>query len=322
MSIVFASNDAADFPGATVVTTAGDFRSAYVSEAFEVSNGTTGLLASSWTLFPEVSGDVTWIHYQFKKDVNTDGVNADGNTMFAAYDSSGNVIFEVDVTDGAHRINIAGIGGGTFGDRISQNLKAIDFKVDTAGSTCVVEMYVNGALIKSQSQTSSAGNPIALYWRSFDQNNSGNNTRETVSEFIVADEDTRNMGLAIMTPNAVGNYTAWTGNHVETGDSDLGTGAVADSTGLKLSSDLTAYAGPATAGFRALVVNNKASTRGNVGDLRNFLRISSTDYNGAAMSVGETIKDYITVFNTNPNTTDTWASADIAGVEVGTESLV
>jgi len=322
MTIVFASNDASDFPGATVVTTAGDFRSDYVSEAFEVSNGNTGLLTSSWTLFPEVSGNVTWIHFQFKKDANTGGVNGDGSTMFQAFDDAGNVVFAIDIDNGGTRIFIAGIAGTNMGDRIGKSLKAIDFMCDTTGANCTVEMYVAGALVRTETQTSSDGNPIALYWRSFDHDNSGTEAHETVSEFIVADEDTRNLGLTIMTPNAVGNHTAWNGNHVETGDSDLGTGAIADSTGLKLSSDMTAYAGPATAGLFALVVNNNASTRGVVGDLRNFLRISSTDYNGAAMGVGETIKNHITVFNTNPATTDTWDSADIDGVEVGIESLV
>lgn len=320
MTIVFASNDLADFPGAIAVATAGDFRSDYVSEAFEVSNGGGSAIFGSWTMFPEVSGNITWIHFQFKKDTNSGGSNADGYGLFLAYDSTGTIVFYFNILDGAWQTIING-GIGSFGDRWGKSLTAVDIMIDTTGANCTVKLYLNGALIHQNTQTSSAGNPVALNWRSADQDNAGTQTHETVSEFIVADADTRNLGLAILTPNAAGNHTAWEGDHVETGDSDLGTGAVADATGLKLSSDLTAYAGPATSGFFALVVVNKASTRGSVGDLRNFLRISAADYNGAAMGVSETIKSYVTVWNTNPNTTDTWGSADIAGVEIGVESL-
>lgn len=322
MTIVFASNDQADFPGSQVVTTAGRFRAAYVSEAFRVSDGDSGGLDySSWSNFPEVAGTVTWIHFQYWKNTNIEGTNGDGETLFSAYASDGTRIFRWNINNGNINLLINGVTGPNFGDKIGTGIKAIDIMVDTTGSTMVVQLYVEGVLVMNRSETSSEGNPIALNWRAYDHSNSNIFVQETVSEFIVADEDTRGLGLAIMTPTGAGNHSAWIGDHVETGDGDLGTGAVAKSVGLKLSSTMDAYAGPATSAMRALVVKNVASTRGSVGDLRNFVRISSTDYDGSAMGVGETIKSYLSVFDTNPDTTDPWASADFASTEIGTESL-
>ncbi len=323
MTIVFATNDLADFPGAIEVTTAGKFRADYVSEAFIVCNGDDfTVITSSWSNFPEVSGDITWIHFQYSKfRVIVDSVSVDGETLFAAYDSSGNKMFHFDLSNGKVQMFLDGVLKSSFTDPIKLDLVSIDMKFDTTGANTVVDYYVNSALIARITAASTSGNPIALHWRSFDHVDFSSVTNEHVSEFIVADEDTRNMGLSLLTPTSAGNHTGWNGDYVELGDNDLGTGAVAGSTGLKLSSVMSAYAGPATSGLRALVVNNKGSTRGSVGDIRNFLRMSATDYNGAAMGVTETIKTYVTVFDTNPDTSDVWASSDFSGVEVGVESL-
>jgi hypothetical protein len=130
------------------------------------------------------------------------------------------------------------------------------------------------------------------------------------------------MGVSAVKPNAVGNYSEWEGNHVETGDTSLATGASSSDVGTKLSSVPSPFVGPATSAFRALLILNKASTRGTiVGDLRNFVRIAATDYPAAAMGANETIKDRVTVWNVNPNTGIDWGSADIASVEIGIETL-
>ena len=322
MAIVFASNDIADFEGALLITTAGDRRTSYVSEAFEVSNGTNNPIFSSWTNFPEVSGTITWIHFQAIKDTSTGGANAHGMPLALIYDSVGNLICYFNVTSGAWQTVINGSGSTTYGDPMGTTLRAVDIMIDTAGANIVVDLYVDQVLVKSHTVAATQGNPVAMNWKCYDLQNLSIATHLTVSEFIVADEDTQNFGLSDMSPNAAGNHTAWTGDHVETGDSDLGKIASVDTTGQKLSSGLSTFGGPASSALKALVVTNHASVRGGtVGDIRNFLRISATDYNGAGFGVGVAILPFVTVWLTNPDTAVDWDTTDFSGVEVGVESL-
>lgn len=323
MTIVFASNDIVDFQGASIITDTNDRRTAYVSESFEVANGAGDPLHTSWTTWPEVSGTVTWIHFQGKKDINAGGANADGRVIGFIVDDTGAVVCYVNCVNGAWTLVVDGNSSATFSDPMGTTLRAVDIKIDTASTNTVFEFYVDQVLAKTHTASSTLGNPVAIMWQCYDLENGFGQTHLTVSEFIVADEDTQNFGLSDMTPDAAGNHTAWTGNHVETGDSDLGRVAFVDTTGQKLSSDLSTFNGPSSSALKALVITNRASVRGGtVGDIRNFVRISSTDYNAsAALGVGEAIVPLISVFLTNPDTASDWDTTDFSGVEVGVESL-
>jgi len=327
MTIIFATNDLADFPGGILSTTAGDFRSAYVSSAIQVSDGNslTPIQISS-SRIPPVAGDVTWLHFQYRKEINIGNANADGNMLFELVSGTGVKIMDFDVDNAI--LNCRLFGSSTLttavtGNGPSTGITAFDIKIDLT-SDITIEVWINQALVHDESQawTSSPGNPEYILWRGFDIDSGGTPSKQWVSELIVADEDTQNMGLSEMIPDAAGNYSAWKGDHVETGDNDLGTGASSSSTGQKLSSDLSSFGGPSSSALRALVILNKASTRGGtVGDLRNFLRIGGADFNGAALGVGETIKNYVTVYDQNPDTSSDWDTTDFAGVEIGIESL-
>lgn len=329
MSIVFASNDAADFPGAKVSTTAGDFRSTYVDKAFHMEGNDVRITTLASTRIPPVAGTVTWIHFQFRKSQNVipSASSADGNMLFDLHSGTGVKILDFDILNGV--LNCRVFGSSTLTSPVTNRLDgitlmAIDIKVDLT-TDISVEVYKDGVLVYNQSQawTSSPGNPEFIFWRIWDMRGfTPQEEDQYISELIIADESTINMGLSDMTPNAAGNYSQWVGNHVETGDTDLGTGASVAAVSQKLSSALSTFGGPASSALRALVVVNKASTRGGtVNDLRNFLRISATDYNGAALGVGESITEHVTVWDVNPNTALDWDTTDFAGVEVGIESL-
>ena len=328
MTIVFASNDINAFPSALINTVASKRRTAYVSEAFEVANGSEQ--GDFWppnsvrTNFPEVSGNVTWIHFQGTKvTAESTSSAADGRAIGEFFDSLGARICFIDVNNGLWILNVDGNASAGFTGPMGANtLRAIDIKIDTTGSNTVFELYSDQVLIKSHTAASSLGNPVSIFWVMRDLVGFAQETHFVISEFIVADEDTRDFGLSDMTPDATGNHTAWSGDHVETGAVDLGRLAHVTTTGQKLSSGLSSFAGPASSALKALVVTNYASVRGGtVGDIRNFLRINSTDYDGVAFGVGEAVQPFINVFLTNPDTASDWDTTDFSGVEIGIESL-
>ena len=328
MAIVFATNDISDFVGAGISTDSTDRRTAYVSQAFITSAnsvGQAGLIA--FTRIPTVAGNITWIHFQYAKSRDFTGGGSDGFAVLELFSGSGVKILDFDMSNGVIRLRLFGsstLTANITGNMIGQNAPmAVDIKIDLT-SDISVEMFVNGVSKYNQSQawSSSPGNPAGIYWRIADASDFGAILQYT-SELIVADESTIGMGLSKMVPNAAGNYSQWQGDHAATGDSDVGTGVSTDAISQKLSSGLSSIIGPASSALRALVVNTKASTRGGtVNDLRTYLRISSTDYNGAAMGVDGDIKSHITVWDTNPDSAADWDTTDFSGVEVGVESLI
>jgi len=325
MTIYFARNDSAAFPGAVVSIAAGSFRSDYVSESFLTRGDQANPTVTSITRIPPVAGNVTWIHFQYYKPVSNSGSNAQGNQLLELRSGTGTLILDFNVSFGEVECRLFGSATKTVeipGRLDNIAVQAIDIKIDLT-SDITVEIYQNSGLVYNESQawTSSPGNPELIYWRLFDLLVGSGTVEQSVSELIIADESTIHLGLSEMVPNAAGNYSQWIGNHIETGDADLGTGAASDAINQKLSSAMTAFAGPASSAMRAFLIVSKASTRGvTVGDLRNFLRISATDYNGAALGVGEGIESHVTVWDTNPNTLTDWDTADFSGVEIGTET--
>jgi hypothetical protein len=327
MSIIFASNDESDFPRAVVSTTAGNFRSSYVSRAFEVAQGKDFPEFTSWTPFPQAAGDVVWIHFQMRMDYDSVTSNSDGDGPFRIYDTNGALIFKNDMLNGVFSGNVFGSTTGSAsitGNWSGTTIRAVDIKIDITAPNLTVEIFDDGISVFNQTVTNNGKlKPAAIYWEFWDITSTAAFDFLYISEFIAADESTIGMGLSEMIPNAAGNYSAWNGNHIETGSSDDGQGASSDATSEKLSSALSTFAGPASSALRALVVNNRASVRGGtVGDLRNFLRISATDYNGAAMGVGAGLGTNVTVWDTNPNSALDWNTTDFSGVEIGVESLV
>lgn len=325
MTIVFATNDGSDFPGAGVSTNAAHFRAAYVSRSFITDSNNTASTITAITTIPPVAGDITWIHFQYRKERDFSGNSSDGFAVMELYSGSGTKILDFDLNNGLVRLRLFGSSTLTIniiGNMVGTNVYSVDIKIDLT-SDISVKMYINGGLVydRSQAWSSSPGNPALIFWSIFQVSDFGG-TAQYVSELIIADEPTIHMGISELTPNATGNYSEWLGDHAATGDNDLGTGASSKVVADKLSSVLTSFSGPASPAIRAVLVNTKASTRGGtVNDLRNFLRISATDYNGAAMGVGEGIENHVTMWNTNPDTTDDWNTADFAGTELGVESL-
>jgi hypothetical protein len=324
MTILMATNDIIDFPGATINADAGKFQAGNVPHALMVANGNAGVGTTSWTVIPQASGDIVWIHFIAYFDAANQ--LGDGTLLFELYDTAGAKIMDFDLLVGVPDLLVYGSTTETVSalSHFTQDkLIPIDVRVDITAPNIVVDLYRDNVLWISNTVTNNGKlKPEALLWKTFDLT-AGNITDWLyVSEFIVADEDTRGMRLAEMTPSGAGNYSQWVGNHVETGDDDLSTGASSDTTGQKLSSTQTAYGGPATSAMRAVVVKNTVSTRGGVvNDIRNFVRISATDYNGAGLGVGEGITLLSTVWDQNPNTSADWGSADLAAIEIGVESL-
>jgi len=174
MTIVFATNDHLDFPGTVRITDAARFRSAYVSQAFQTDGAGITYGNAGFTQIPQVSGDVTWIHFQYAKATSFGGSSSDGNAVLHLSSVDGTAILDFDMLDGSIRIRL--FGSSTLTVNLGGNLtgtspKAIDLKIDLT-SDISVECFVDGIsqYDESQAWTSSPGNPGLIWWRTRDAN--------------------------------------------------------------------------------------------------------------------------------------------------------
>lgn len=145
------------------------------------------------------------------------------------------------------------------------------------------------------------------------------------SEIIVADEDTRNMRLAALSPTADGANTAWTGTFAdvdETGatDSDYLTSGTNGQKDTFVMSDI--HSSVSTMGVHSVVVSARAR-RGTTGpaNLKTVARISGTDYSSANLSGIDTgLRGLQSILATNPATSSAWTQSAVNGAEFGVES--
>lgn len=190
------------------------------------------------------------------------------------------------------------------------------------GNPGVAKLYQDGALVFLADDIDlSASGVSAINKIRFMQTN--NSWPSDYSEVIAADFPTVGSKLVLRPPNANGHYTEWDGdspgniNGLNPGDTFISVATA----GLRQSLALPDFPAPgADESIESVFVKSLNSADGFLsGDINHFLRIGSTDYDGAGITI-VTEKTAVTEFPTNPATSGAWSASDLNSTEHGIRS--
>jgi hypothetical protein len=208
-------------------------------------------------------------------------------------------------------------------------LSKIDVYVNYAVAGAI-KVWVGGVLVIDYSgdmttdgATSLTGFQLGVSWgASFP---SGSNT--CWSEMILADEDTRSLGLATIVPLAAGNTQSWTGAVTDINEATLSDATIITTPTAAQIAQFTVTNPASITGsspIRALVVNARAA-KGATGpqNIEACVRTASTDYtSGNLPGLSTTLDKVGYVFATNPNSGAPWLMSALTttGFNVGVKS--
>jgi len=322
-NIVFASNNLVHWPLSESSTTAGTYDSTRVPYSFFL-NYNQGM---SSVEFAPVSGNVTWVHFRlYFADAQDGNFNDYEYPLIRVFDTSDNELFKTIKKnlfdpDWRTKMYIFHDGGSITGDQAipfnKAKMNTVDLRYENTGSLVNLKLYVNGALAKDLEYTGAAtfGKPAKMtIGAAFSTDGAAT---QHVSEFLVADGDTRNARLEMLRPTAVGGESDWPGEATDLADNDPATGMQTTLTEQRETVLVSAYAGAAN--VSAVVVASLAYAGvGGPQNMRHTVRMSTVNYDDAADTLlSETLKYVISDIAINPGTSLPWTSADLSAIEMG-----
>ena len=198
------------------------------------------------------------------------------------------------------------------------SLHIFDFKI-VCGASGSVEVYIDSSLVSSGTIASSSTDNV----QTVNLYSTGNTNLAGFSQVLVKDATTilRKVGNRLI--NAVGNYSAWTGsgtitniNEIPLSDANLITdNANGDKASFKMSA-LTVTPTKVEAFVVSARINHDAS---GVQNAKAFIRESSTDYLGNALTVATGLVGQNAIWETDPATSAAWAvaAANSTTLEIG-----
>jgi len=230
----------------------------------------------------------------------------------------------VNMSNGLLALGISGNGStyttGTYSGRLTVAVVDFDFEVDVTGSDVTVKFYHNQILHTSAtiSNTGSLGIARSLTFAPVDALLI--NQKLFMSEFLVADVDTRGARVSLLQPTTTGGYTDWDGVFAELSDDDASTGMTSDTATDRVSANLDTYAGGASI---AAVLGVSRVARGASGPTRSrhFLRKSATNYNGIGKDLDLAPKFIVETWDLDPVDSAAWTSTKLSGYELGLQTL-
>lgn len=281
-------------------------------------SGFTGMLSE---------GDTMWCHfcvYPFDRGSSSSG---SGLPFFGIYSVDGNLLAGIKrFTSSSDNCASTVVGNSTvngvvqYGFNISV-IHTIDCSLTFSGGTLTFSWYSNGSLIETVSvaYTHSAGKmPATLKWAPA---YIGYYTRNaiTLSNVIVANQNTIGMNLAPLVPQAVGVFSDWTGALANLSDGDDTTVLQTNAAGKRYSWTLPEFS--TSQSIAALVMNMKGfSVQSTPASIRPFVRFGGANYDGPSYALpGETVLHRI--LPVNPATGLTWASFEVKNTELGILSV-
>jgi hypothetical protein len=316
-NILFASNNLAHWPGSTSGSTPGHYDSDRIPYSINFING-QALSSPQWL---DHAGDETWIHFNYYCG---DTQLTSEVTFFQAYDDQGNLLYaliqrfninaialELRLYDGAtsKAIDLSGY----MNDDV---LSFMDFKHTSTAFGLGIDIYHAGALLGSNTFPANANNygkPVrCIITAAF-----STTQPFEISEFIVADGDTRNARLDLLRPAATGAYSQWQGLISSLADDDSTTGVLTTVAAQRHSMTLTAYGGAQNVS-NLVAVSQTTRGQNSPTKLKHSVRLSLVDYDNALThDVGFPLELKVTDFLLNPGTSLPWTAADLAAVEMG-----
>lgn len=265
-----------------------------------------------------------WVHFRFRTaDISSSAVSG---YMLSFRDASNNLIGRLDFQSD-DLFCVAYGSGGSASSAVIDGFPAFtnmtfDVRMQQTGGNNIITLYLNGAFVRQASfAQGTRGAPQTVIWDTFDMVDANDQTLMWSEFIITSDEPTRGWRLAVLPPTAAGFHTDWTGPVTSVNSNDLLTAINGDANLEKNSYTLT-YNAPATdAGIRAVIAKAIAS-RAPIGpaNMRQFVRIGGTDYEGAqhALTLGQV--DYMHEWAVDPATSGAWSSTTIAAMEIGVKA--
>lgn len=205
---------------------------------------------------------------------------------------------------------------------VSNATYKIDVQLISYGSSGTVKIYI-----------SASANPIISYTGNISTAATTNldsvflvgptNSYSGMSEFIVADQDTRLLSLATLTPNAAGDLSQWTGAYTDIDESTANDTDVVNATvsGNVFQCNLSNLP-VGSWQVHGVKVNARATKVGSgISSMSLGLKTNGANHVPAPVSLGATWTTVESViFNTNPVTTTNWTPTDINALQLHLEA--
>lgn len=318
-NILFVSNNKSHFPLSNSVTTAGRFDANRVPYGISLAHGET----ISSPEFAPAAGNVTWLHHRLYFDTFE---TADTLHLIRGFDTNGNLLFSID-----HKFNTSDLvclltlyrSGGTVVQEQTfpfnrYLVNSVDVRYENNQTNFVsCKLYLNGGLAANVEHTSvpSFGNPAHFSCSTaFRSVSAGSNI---LSEFIVADGDTRNARLDLIRPTAVGGETDWVGLSTALADDDPSSGMTSIAAEERQTLLMSAYGGALNISAIVVATQSVAGANGPQ-NMKHTVRMSTVNYDGTpTFAMGDTLQYNITDFKINPATSLPWVGGDLTGLEMG-----
>jgi len=218
--------------------------------------------------------------------------------------------------DGTTLTTLATEAGNSMGGTVK-----VDLQLANYGSSSVVNVFINGALVISYSGSTAISGVSNL-----DCVGIGGDAAiggGGMSEIIVADEDTRSLSLLTMAPTGAGTTDAWTGtvtNMNGTTFSDANPNFT-NTASLDQQANIT---DPPTGSFAVKAVKISARAAASVGSTPTKLQLGYNSGGSVAVGAAKTLTNAYTTYEqldaTNPVTSAAWAQSDLAALQVDLKS--
>lgn len=321
-NIVFASNNLVHWPLSESSSDTNTFDATRVPYSLQVAENQS---MSSIEFLP-VAGDVTWIHFRMYFTQAIDGnFQSYSFPLIKVFDENANLLLAMNKISYFDplwqlRIYVYHDSGSINGDQQfpfnQSKMNTVDIRYEKTGALINLKLYVNGGLAKEieYTGTNSFGKPVAMQIGAAFAKGAN---QQHVSEFIVADDDTRNARLNLLRPTATGGESAWVGIATDLADNDPTSGMTSITAEERQTLQLSAYVGAGN--LSSLVISTVALAGANAPqNIRHTVRMDTTNYDGPTdLPLGTTLKYGLTDFQINPALGIPWTSADLGSLEMG-----
>lgn len=319
--IVFASNNKSHWPFSVTSTTGGTFDSARVPYGLALQYKEY-MTSPTWV---PLSTDTTWIHFRMHVS-SLEFTDATLPVLITVHDVNGSVIFRASkkASTNDYILDFT-LYDGTTTDAVTQSsqftvdtVNGVDFKYTDDGVSTELLVYANAGLVASMSlpNATTRGKPAYMIIGGALVNDSGSLV-QIMSEFIVADSDTRNGRLDLLRPTTEGGETDWAGLVTALSDDDPTTGMTTMLADQRETVALSAYTGATN--ISAIVVTTQSFAGANgPQNMRHTVRMSAVNYDSPDdLPLDDVLHYGLTDFEINPATSAPWVSGDLSSLEIG-----
>lgn len=205
-----------------------------------------------------------------------------------------------------------------------QNVITFDFQI-VCGASGSIKCYQGNSLVSTGTISSSATNNVSYIKMGGCANaNSGGNY---FSQILVKDTSTLLRKVARRTITGAGNYSQWQGAYTVLTDSNDTTWISDNGNGDRasyLTGALTITPNSSQMIEAVVVAGRMSRDSSGVQNANFFLRSSATNYEGQALPLALNLTGQMTVWNTNPATSSTWAisEANSLTLEIGVRATL